>query len=145
MCRVLCEPRGAIYFSDNHCNEKAVRCWQFALVVVEGGGEARTVIFCQLCYNERRVQQGEQKLNLWQWRAVAEKKAHRGRIWRIMGKEQLTQWQQESPFREILEQARRNEDVGCSLEVMRKGNIATRDSGWEDFKEECRAKVKSSG
>ena len=38
------------------------------------------------------------------------------------------QWQQESPFREILEQARRNEDVGCGSEVMRKGFIAIRDS-----------------
>ena len=38
------------------------------------------------------------------------------------------QWQQESPFREILEQARRNEDMGCGSEVMRKGFIAIRDS-----------------
>ena len=30
------------------------------------------------------------------------------------------QWQQESPFREVLEQARRNEDMGCSSEVVRK-------------------------
>ena len=91
-----------------------------------------------------------------------EKKAHRGRIWRIMGNEQFTrgmweyftlrraeakrirddtarekqegiqgQWQQESPFREILEQARRNEDMGCGSEVMRKGFIAIRDSRWE--------------
>ena len=55
-----------------------------------------------------------------------------------------SQWQQESPFREILEQARRNEDVGCSSEVVRKGFFAIRDSRWEDFKEECRVKGKSS-
>ena len=82
--------RGAIHFCDNRCSEKAVRCWQFASVVVEDGGEARTVNLCQQCCNERRVQQGEPRMNSWQWRAVVEKKAHRGRIWRIMGNEQFT-------------------------------------------------------
>ena len=33
----LSEPRGATYFCDNHCSEEAVRYWQFASVVVEGG------------------------------------------------------------------------------------------------------------
>ena len=37
----LSEARGAIYLCDNHCSEKTVRYWQFALVVVEEGGEAR--------------------------------------------------------------------------------------------------------
>ena len=36
-------PRGAIYFFDNRCSEKAVRYWQFASVVVEEDGDARTV------------------------------------------------------------------------------------------------------
>ena len=53
------------------------------------------------------------------------------------------QWQLDSPFREILEQASRNEDMGCSS-VMRKVNIAVRDSRWKDLKEECRVKGKSS-
>ena len=43
----LSEPRGAIHFCDNHGSEKAVRYWQFASVVVEEGGEARTVNLCQ--------------------------------------------------------------------------------------------------
>ena len=51
---------------------------------------ARTVNLCQQCYNERQVQQCESRLNSWQWRAVVEKKAHRGRIWRITGNEQFT-------------------------------------------------------
>ena len=34
--------------------------------------------------------------------------------------------------------------MGCISEVMRKGNIAVRGSRWEEFKEECRAKEKSS-
>ena len=48
----LSEPRGAIYFCDNRCSDKAVRYWQFASVVVEEGGEARTKNLCQQCYNE---------------------------------------------------------------------------------------------
>ena len=86
----ISEPRGAFHFCDNRCSENAIRYWQFASVVVEEGGEARTVNLCQQCYNERRVQQGELRLNSWQWRAVVEKKAHRGRIWRMMGHEQFT-------------------------------------------------------
>ena len=90
MPSALCDPRGAIYFCDNRCNEKAVRYWQFASVVVEEGGEARTVNLCQQCVNERLVQQGEPRLNSWQWRAVVEKKAHRGRIWSVMRGAQYT-------------------------------------------------------
>ena len=41
------------------------------------------------------------------------------------------QWQQESPFREILEHARRDEDMGCSSESMRRNYLAIRDSRWE--------------
>ena len=54
------------------------------------------------------------------------------------------QWQQESPFREILEKARRHEDMGCSSEILRKGHFAIRDSRWEEFEEECREILKSS-
>ena len=56
------EPRGAIYFCDNRCSERA-----------------RTVNLCQQCCKERQVQQGEPRLNSWQRRAVVEMKAHRGR------------------------------------------------------------------
>ena len=64
----LSEPRVSIYFCDDHCSEKSVRYWQFASVVFEEGGEARTVNLCQQCYGERRVQQVEPSLNSWQWR-----------------------------------------------------------------------------
>ena len=85
----LSEHRGSIYFCDNRCSEKAVRYWQFASVVVEEGGEAHTIDLCQQCHNEQMVQQGKPRLNSWQWRAVVERKAHRGRmgngqiIWRM--------------------------------------------------------------
>ena len=131
----ISEPRGAFYFCDNRCSEKAIRYWQFASVVVEEGGEARTVNLCQQCYNERQAQQGEPRLNSWQRRAVVEKEAHRGRIWRIMGNEQFT---------EYFPGAGRNEDMGRSSEILRKGYFETRDSRWEEFKEECMEKGMSS-
>ena len=58
-------------------------------VVVEEGGEVRTVNVCQHCYNEQVVQQGKPRLNSWQWRAVGKKTAHRGRVWKIMRNEQF--------------------------------------------------------
>ena len=79
----LGEPRGSIYFCDKRCSEKAVRYWQFESVMVEEGGEAHTINLCQQCYNEQMVQQGKPRLSSWQWRAVVEKKAHRGRMWKL--------------------------------------------------------------
>ena len=60
-------------------------------MVVEEGGEAHTIKLRQQCYNEQLVQQGKPRLKLWQWKGAVEKKAHRGRIWKVMGNEQLTQ------------------------------------------------------
>ena len=81
--------RGYIYVCDNRCSDKAILYWQIASVVVEGGGEAHTVNLCQQCYNERLEQQGKPRQKLWQWKASVEKRAHRGRIWKMMGKEQF--------------------------------------------------------
>ena len=89
-----------------------------------------------------------------------EKKAHRGRMCKIMGDELFIrgmwecfalkraeakkiledaarerqegmqgQWQQKSLFREILEQVRGNVEMGCGLQMMRKGHIAN--EGWQ--------------
>ena len=62
------------------CSEKAIRYWQIASMVAEEGGEAHTVNLCQQCHNEQMVQQGKPLLKSWQWRAVVEKEAHRGRM-----------------------------------------------------------------
>ena len=35
------------------------------------------------------MQQDKQPHKLWQWRGVVEKKAHRGRIWKVLGNEQF--------------------------------------------------------
>ena len=114
----LSEPRVSIYFCDNRCSEKAVRYWQFASMGVEGGGEARTVNLCQQCCDERRVQQGKPRLNSWQWRAVVENKAHRGRKWKIMGNEQFIRgvWEcytlERAEAKRILEDASRERQEG---------------------------------
>ena len=62
---------------------------QIASLVVEEGGEARTINLCKRCYNEKLVQQGKQLLKLMEWRGVVEREAHRGRLWKIFGIEQF--------------------------------------------------------
>ena len=92
MCFVpsaLCEPRGAIYWCDNRCSEKAIRYWQRASMVLEDGGEARTINVYKLCYSAKLEQQGKQQLKLCEWNKVVEKKAHRGRLWKVFGSEQF--------------------------------------------------------
>ena len=52
--------------------------------------ESHTVNLCQQCYNERLTAQGQAPLTSWQWKAVVEKKAHRGRLWRMLGKDMFS-------------------------------------------------------
>ena len=59
---------------------------QIASTVIEEGGEARTISLC-LCFNEKLVQQGKQSLKSKEWREIVERKAHRGRLWKIFGSE----------------------------------------------------------
>ena len=56
-------------------------------MVVEEGGETRTINLCKLCCNGKLVQQGNQPLKLWEWKEVVEKKAHRCRLWKVFGSE----------------------------------------------------------
>ena len=87
----------------------------------------------------------EKQLTRWQWYELVEKKAHRRRFWKMMGKEQYIhylrersrvkkfreeaererqaevqgQWEQESPAREYLEQAKCCHDADCSPRTMK--------------------------
>ena len=83
-------PRGPMFSCDNHCSDKDVRFLQFAPVVVEDGTESYTDNLCQQCFNERLTAQSLAPLKSWQWQAVVEKKAHRGRLWRMLEKDQFT-------------------------------------------------------
>ena len=100
-------------------------------------------------------------------------KAHRGRTRKVMGNEQFLrgmwyfaleragartipadaaredqegiqgQRQQESPFRDVLEQVKRSADADCGPQMMRRGYLAMKNGSWEDFKEEYRKGGKS--
>ena len=54
------------------------------------------------------------------------------------------QWQQESPFREFLEQVKRSEAADCAPRVMRRGYLAMKNGCWEAFQERYRKEGKSS-
>ena len=50
--------------------------------------ESYTTNLCQKCCNESLKAKGDEPLTTWQWHEFVEKKAHRGRLWKMMGKEQ---------------------------------------------------------
>ena len=72
-------------------SDKALRFWQFASVVVEDGEEPHTANLCPQCCNGSLTAKGLAPLKNWHWKEVVEKKAHRGRLWRMLGKDQLKQ------------------------------------------------------
>ena len=41
------------------------------------------------------MEQGQAPLQSWEWKAVVEKKAHRGRFWKMCGKDQFLQGMRE--------------------------------------------------
>ena len=71
---------------DNRCSDKALRFWQVASVVVDDVQESYTVNLCQQCFYERLTPKGLAPLTNWERKAVLEKKPHRGRLWRMLGK-----------------------------------------------------------
>ena len=73
-------PQKPMFWCDNRCTEKALSFWQFASVAVEEGVPRGNL--CQQCYNKILVAKGDKPL----WYAVVEKKAHRGMLWRMLGK-----------------------------------------------------------
>ena len=68
---------------DNRCS-----FWQFASVVIDDVQESYTANLCQQCYNDDLMAKGAALLKNWQWKAVVEKKARRGRLWRMLEKDQ---------------------------------------------------------
>ena len=54
------------------------------------------------------------------------------------------QWQQESPFREVLVQVKGNADMDCGPQMMRRGYLAMKTGGWEELKDRYRKEGKSS-
>ena len=80
-------PQKPLFRCDNHHSEKTLSYWQLASVVINEGEESYTTNLCQMCFNKSLKAKGEKPVTNVQWRQVVEKKAYRGRIWRMMGKE----------------------------------------------------------
>ena len=53
-------------------------------------------------------------------------------------------WLQESPFKEVLEQVKRNAATDCNAQIMRRAYNVGKSCNWESFKEEFRKKKVSS-
>ena len=54
------------------------------------------------------------------------------------------QWQQESPFKEVLEQVKEYSDTDCNAYMMRRAYKVVNTGNWESFKEEFQGKGKFS-
>ena len=59
--------------------------------MVEDGEESYTANLFQQCYKKNLMAEGDAPLTKRQGYAVVEKKAHRGRLWRILEKDQYIQ------------------------------------------------------
>ena len=58
-------------------------------MVTEEGGEAHTINLCKRCFSERLARQGKQPVKVAEWRDNVERKAYRGRLWKVFGMEQF--------------------------------------------------------
>ena len=104
-------PQRSMFGCDNRCSEKALSFWQCASVVTEEGEESYTTNLCQQGYNKNLIAKGDAPLTKWQWYAVVEKKAHRGRLWRMLGKDQCIRRMWEYCFCERLKAKKFREDA----------------------------------
>ena len=71
------------------CGEKTLSYWQLASVVVNEGDEASSTNLCQKFFQQTLAGKlrAEEPLTKVKWRQVVQKKANRGRMWKMMGKE----------------------------------------------------------
>ena len=76
-------PLKPLFRCDKQCSEKTLSFWQPASAVVNEG---------QKCFSKHLQARGEEPLTNVQWRQVVEKKAYRGRMWRMMGKVPYLRW-----------------------------------------------------
>ena len=112
-------PQKHLFRCDTHCSEKAFSFWQFASVVKKEGRRSHTrQMYASKCYNESLVGKGDKQLTRWQWYELVEKKTHRGRFWKMMGKEQHIRemWEyflrERSRVKKFREEAERERQAG---------------------------------
>ena len=77
----------ALFLCDNQCSKKTLSYWQLASVLVNEGDEAYTIKLCQKCFSKHLQATGDKPVTNVQWRQVVERKAYRGRMWKMMGTE----------------------------------------------------------
>ena len=77
-----------MFWYDNRCSDKALRFWQFASVVVDDVEESHTVNFVSAVLQRNIDGTGPGDVEVL---AVVEKKAHRARVWKMLGKDQFIQ------------------------------------------------------
>ena len=167
-------PLKPLFRCDNQCIEKSLGYWQLASVVVNEGDEANTTNLRRKCFNKHLQAKGEKQLSNVQWRQVVEKKACRGRMWKMMEKEPylrgmweyfLQERSRVKRFRELVDENRQAgiqgkrqqespareylEQVKCCHdtdcnEPMMKSFTALEDGNWEEYKATFRRKMKAS-
>ena len=84
---VMSVPQEPLFRCDKRCSGETLSFWQFASVVIKEGEESHTTNLCQQCYNKSLVARGDKQLTKWEWYEFVEKKAHRVRLSRVLGKE----------------------------------------------------------
>ena len=112
-------PQKPLFRCDNRCSgKKTLSFWQFASVVMKEGEKSYTTNLCQQCYNKFLVARGDKPLTKWQWYEFVEKEAHRGRLWRMLGKDQYIRemWEyycsERSRVKKVREDAEKGRQAG---------------------------------
>ena len=156
-------PLKPLFRCDNQCSEKTLSYWQLASVVVNKGDEAYTTNLCQRCFNKHLQAKGDKPLSNVQRRQVVEKKAHRGRMWKMMGKEPylrgmweyfLQERSRVKRFRELADEEKHAgiqgqwqqkspareylEQVKCCHDTDCNDFTASKNENWEEYKDTFR-------
>ena len=106
-------------------------------MVIEEGGEARTINLCKLCYNANKTWSAGQtnygrSLEVNSFCLLRSRK-----ILEDAGREKQegrqSQWQQEPTFKEVLEQVKRSADTDCGPQTMRRAYIAMKHGNCESY------------
>ena len=84
-----CSPRAALalHRCDTTCRAKGFKFFEIAAPLKQVW--PNTINLCKTCYNERRLQQGEEQVAASKWRALVEQMAFRGKLWAAFGMKQV--------------------------------------------------------
>ena len=69
--------------------KEGVTFHQLVAIVTEEGGAAHTINLIKICYNDWRLERGEQEVTASKWREMIEQKANRRKLWATFDMEHL--------------------------------------------------------